>query len=296
MRSVLDSTAVEGKWGEKIEANGEVQGDGWKLGRGIACGYWPGPGEASSCTVRLNQDGTVQVVAGTVNLTGMSTSICQLAAEELGVSLDEVRYSNGDTDSVPESSAASGSKATRAVGMATLSAARDLRDKILNVASIKLEAAADDLVLEDGQVKVGSAPDRALTLAQVAKAAPEIQGFLIGQGESAKPPPCPIHTGQIADVAVNPELGEIRVLRLTCVQDVGFAINPLSVVGQIEGAMIQGLGLALMEEQPRRPDGNLHGDTFHEYLIPTSMDMPELNAVLYGQSGRGHTLWDAGSG
>ena len=227
------------------------------------------------------------MVAGTVNLTGMSTSICQLAAEELGVSLDEVRYTNGDTDSVPESSAASGSKATRAVGMATLSAARDLRNKILNVASIKLEAAADDLVLEDGQVKVASAPDRAMSLAQVAKAAPEIQGFLIGQGESAKPPPCPIHTGQVADVAVNPELGEVRVLRLTCVQDVGFAINPLSVVGQIEGAMLQGLGLALMEEQPRRPDGNLHGDTFHEYLIPTSMDMPELNAVLYDNPAEG---------
>ena len=126
-----------------------------------------------------------------------------------------------------------------------------------------------------------------MTIAQVAKAAPEIQGFLIGQGESAKPPPCPIHTGQIADVAVNPELGEIRVLRLTCVQDVGFAINPLSVVGQIEGAMLQGLGLALMEEQPRRPDGNLHGDTFHEYLIPTSMDMPELKAVLHDNPAEG---------
>ena len=287
MRGVLDSTAEAGGWGERVEANGALEGAGWRLGRGIACGYWPGPGEASSCAVRLNHDGTVQVIAGTVNLTGMSTSICQLAAEELGVGLDAVRYANGDTDSVPESSAASGSKATRAVGMATLSAVRDLREKILNVASVKLEAAADDLTLEDGRVKVASAPDRFLTLAQVAKAAPEVQGFLIGQGESAKPPPCPIHTGQVADVAVNPELGEIRVLRLTCVQDVGFAINPLSVVGQIEGAMLQGLGLALMEEQPRRPDGNLRGDTLHEYLIPTSMDAPELNAVLYDNPAEG---------
>ena len=281
MRGVLDSTAAQSGWGGRPEANGALGGDGWKLGRGIACGYWPGPGEASSCSARLNQDGTVHVIAGTVNLTGMSTSICQLAAEELGVSLDAVRYVSGDTDSVPESSAASGSKATRAVGMAALAAARDLREKILSVAGVALEAAADDLVLEDGRVKVASAPDRSLTLAEAAQAAPAIQGFLIGQGESAKPPPCPIHTAQVADVAVHPELGEIRVLRLTCVQDVGFAINPLSVVGQIEGAMLQGLGLALMEEQPRRPDGNLHGETLHEYLLPTSMDMPELRAVLY---------------
>ena len=287
MRDVLDRAAAEGKWGAEIEANGALAGGGWKLGRGIACGYWPGPGEASSCTVRLNPDGTVQVAAGTVNLTGMSTSICQLAAEELGVGLDAVRYTNGDTDTVPESSAASGSKATRAVGMAALHAARDLREKILRVASEQLEAAEADLVLADGQVRVASAPERAMTLAQAAQAAPGIQGFLIGQGESAKPPPCPIHTGQVAEVAVHPELGEVRVLRLTCVQDVGFAINPLSVVGQIEGAMLQGLGLAVMEEQPRRADGNLHGDTFHEYLIPTSMDMPELNAVLYENPAEG---------
>ncbi|MEE9256282.1 MAG: xanthine dehydrogenase family protein molybdopterin-binding subunit, partial [bacterium] len=220
MLAVLDRAAEEGNWGSSVSSNGELEGSGWKLGRGIACGYWHGPGEASSCTVRLNGDGTVQVVAGTVNLTGMSTSICQLAAEELSVGLDDVRYSTGDTDSAPESTAASGSKATRSVGLAAMNAAKDLREKILSVAAVKLEADPGDLILEDGKVKVASAPDRFITLARVAKEAPAISGFLIGQGETAKPPPCPIHTAQVAEVAVNRELGEVRVLRLVCVQDV----------------------------------------------------------------------------
>ncbi len=287
MLTVLDRAAEEGNWGGAVPSNGELEGSGWKLGRGIACGFWAGPGEASSCSIRLNTDGTVQVVAGTVNLTGMSTSICQLAAEQFGVGLEDVSYTNGDTDSAPESTAASGSKATRSVGMAAMNAAKDLQEKILSIAAIKLEADEGDLIFEDGKVKVASAPDRFITLAKIASEAPAISGFLIGQGETAKPPPCPIHTAQVAEVAVNQDLGEVRVLRLICAQDVGFAINPLSVAGQIEGAMIQGLGLALMEEQPRTREGNLLGESLHEYLLPTSLDMPELKAVLMDNPAEG---------
>ncbi|MDA1000861.1 MAG: xanthine dehydrogenase family protein molybdopterin-binding subunit, partial [bacterium] len=279
---VLDRAAEEGRWGQPIEPNGALEGTGWKLGRGVACGYWVGPGEAACCTLRLNGDGTLQIVGGTVNLTGMSTSLCQLAAEEFGISLDRVRFDSGDTDTAPQSTSASGSKATRSLGLSLLRAVEDAKEKIFRVAAERLEADPQDLVIENGRVLVASAPDRALTLGEVAKAAPGIQGFLMGQGESEKPPLCPIHTAQVAEVAVHPELGEIRVLRLTCVQDVGFAINPMSVAGQIEGGMLQGMGLALMEEQPRTGQGFLQGESLHEYLIPTSLDMPELNAVLMG--------------
>ncbi|MBI2177750.1 MAG: xanthine dehydrogenase family protein [Candidatus Tectomicrobia bacterium] len=297
MQKVMERAAAEGRWGQPVPRRADLpEEEGWRYGRGIACGFWHGPGEASSCSVRLNGDGSLQVMSGTVNLTGASTSLCQLAAESLGVRLDNVRYTTGDTDTVPESTAASGSKATRSVGAAVLSAVRDLRKKILDVAGAKLEAAPGDLVLEDGKVKVASAPERSLTLAQVAKAAPEIVGFLIGQGASPKPPACPIYIAQVAEVAVRPELGEVRVLRLVCVQDVGFAINPLSVEGQIEGAMVQGMGLALMEEQFRHPDGRLGGESLHEYLLPTSMDMPELKAILFDNPAEGTPLGMRGVG
>jgi carbon-monoxide dehydrogenase large subunit len=280
MRAVLDRAAEEGGWGGPIDSDGILESEGWKLGRGIACGYWPGPGESASCSLRLNDDGSFQIVAGTVNLTGSSTALCQLAAEELGVGLDEVRYSTGDTDSAPRSTGASGSKATRSVAVAVLQASKQIREKIFSIAAVKLEADPADLELSGGKVRVASAPGRSITLGEVAAASPAVQGYVIGVGETAKPPPCPIHTAQVAEVAVNPELGEVRVLRLICAQDVGFAINPTSVAGQIEGAMIQGLGLALMEELPRTGEGNLLGDTFHEYLVPTSLDMPELKVIM----------------
>jgi len=280
MRAVLDRVAEESGWGSPISSAAELEAEGWETGRGIACGYWGGPGESSSCSLRLNDDGSIQIMAGTVNLTGMSTSLCQLTAEEFGVGLDEVRYSMGDTDSAPQSTAASGSKATRSVAQAILGAVEDIKEKMFAVASTKLEVDPQDMVLEEGKVRVASAPDRFLTLAEVAAAAPGVQGFVIGSGETAKPPPCPIHTAQVAEVAVNPDSGEVRVLRLLCVQDVGFAINPISVAGQIEGAMIQGLGLALMEELPHNESGSLLGESLHEYLMPTSLDMPELKAIL----------------
>jgi CO/xanthine dehydrogenase Mo-binding subunit len=299
MRTVVDRVAAESGWGMKIPCSDELEAEGWRLGRGIACGYWAGPGESASCSLRLNDDGSIQIIAGTVNLTGMSTALCQLTAEEFGISLDDVRYTTGDTDSAPQSTAASGSKATRSVAQAIMSASEDFREKIFAVASTRLEADPSDLVLKDGAVSVASAPDRSITLAEVAAAAPGVQGFVIGSGETAKPPPCPIHTAQVAEVAVHPDSGEVRVLRLLCVQDVGFAINPTSVVGQIEGAMIQGLGLALMEELPHTDKGGLHGESLHEYLVPTSLDMPEIKVILldnpaegtpYGMRGVGEPL------
>ena len=296
MLSVLNRVAEESGWGGEISSGEALEADGWKLGRGIACGYWPGPGESASCSLRLNDDGSIQIVAGTVNLTGMSTALCQLTADEFGIEFDEVRYSTGDTDSAPQSTAASGSKATRSVAQAILSAAEDFREKIFSVASSRLEADPADLVLEEGKVSVASAPERFLTLAQVAAAAPGLQGFVIGSGETAKPPPCPIHTAQVAEVAVHPDLGEVRVLRLLCAQDVGFAINPTSVAGQIEGAMIQGLGLALMEELPSAENGSIQGDSLHEYLVPTSLDMPEIKVVMIDNPAEGTPLGMRGVG
>ena len=102
----------------------------------------------------------------------------------------------------------------------------------------------------------------------------------MGQGETQAPAFCPIYASQIAEVAVNSDSGEVKVLRLVCSQDVGFAMNPISVVGQMEGGMLQGIGLALMEEQPRDEAGNIYGGTLHEYLLPTSLDVPELKTVM----------------
>ena len=285
--AVLEKVVKEGDWGSPIEIDSSLISEGWLPGRGIAFGYWPGPGGAASCTIRLNDDGSFHLVGGSVNLTGSSTSLCQLAAEELGVGLDKVRFDSGDTDTAPESIRAAGSMVTRSLGAAVLKAAKDARSKILKVASSKLEANPDDLQIENGLVFVQSSPDRSISLSAVAKSAPQILGYIIGEGESEAPPPCPIYTAQIAEVAVNPEIGEVKVLRLVCVQDVGFAINPLSVAGQIEGAMIQGMGIALLEELSQNLEGKLSGESLHDYLLPTSLDLPKLEVFLLENPAKG---------
>lgn len=280
MLKVLESTANEGKWGEAIKTKGDLGGTGWKLGRGIAVSFWRGSGGASACTARLNADGSIQLLSGSVNLTGVTTSMCQIAAEMMDIGFEQVSFDSGDTDTAPESIHAAGSMLTRSMGAAVIVAVDDLKDKIREVAAEKLEADPEDLKIEGGRVFSISTPDRSMSLSEVAKAAPGVSGYIMGQGETQTPAFCPIYTAQIADVAVNPDSGEVKILRLVCSQDVGFAMNPTSVVGQMEGGMLQGIGLALMEEQPRDEVGNIYGGSLHEYLLPTSLDVPELKTVL----------------
>ncbi len=280
MLKVLESTAKEGNWGEAIKTNVNLEGPGWKLGRGLAVSFWRGNGGASACTARLNADGSVQLLSGSVNLTGATTSMCQIAAEKMEIDFEQVSFDCGDTDTAPESIHAAGSMLTRSMGAAVVVAVDNLKEKIRVVAAEKLEADPEDLKIEGGRVFSRSTPDRSMSLSEVAKAAPGISGYIMGQAETQAPGPCPIYTAQVAEVAVNLDSGEVKVLRLVCSQDVGFAMNPISVIGQMEGGMLQGIGLALMEEQPRDGAGNIYGGTLHEYLLPTSLDVPELKAVM----------------
>lgn len=280
MRKALESAARESGWGGAIEADANLEASGWKLGRGLAVAFWRGSGGASSCTARLNADGSVRLQSGSVNLTGSATSMRQIAAEEMGLDVGRVSFGSGDTDTAPESVRAAGSMVTRSMGAAVLAAVEDLKEKIRALAAEKLEADPDDLKIEEGRVFARSAPGRAMSLGEAAKAAPGVSGYVMGQGETPAPAFCPIYVAQAAEVAVRPDSGEVKVLRLVCAQDVGFAMNPASVVGQMEGGMLQGLGLALMEEQPRDEDGTIHGGSLHEYLLPTSMDAPELKTVM----------------
>ena len=280
MREVLESAAAEAGWGEAVRTDENLEGAGWRLGRGLAAAFWRGSGGASSCTARLNADGSVHLQSGSVNLTGSATSMRQIAAEEMGLDVGRVSFGSGDTDTAPESVRAAGSMATRSMGAAVLAAVEDLKEKIRAVAAEKLEADPRDLRIEEGRVFAESAPERSMPLSEAARAAPGVSGYVMGQGETPAPALCPIYTAQEAEVAVNPDSGEVRVLRLVCAQDVGFAMNPASIVGQMEGGMLQGLGLALMEEQPRGADGRVRGETLHDYLLPTSMDLPELKTVM----------------
>ena len=256
-----------------------VDGDGRLYGRGVASGFWRGPAGAASCSVRLDDDGTAQVITGSVDITGSSTSIAQVVAEELGLSLDRVSIVTADTDSGSLSPGSGGSQITRSLSTSAQKAARAAKTQILEVAAKKLEAHVDDLVLTDGRVVVGSSPGQSLPLVEVLSAAKSVSGPVFGHGASPNLPAAPIYVTQVADVAVDPETGEVEVLRVVCVQDVGFAINPLSIEGQIEGGVLQGVGYATMEEM-QFDNGRIVNPDLDGYILPTSRDAVDVVPVI----------------
>ncbi len=254
-------------------------GDGRLYGRGVASSFWKGPAGAASCSVRLDDDGTARVITGSIDITGSSTSIAQVVAEELGLGFDRVSIVTADTDSGSMSPGSGGSQVTRALSTSAQQAARSAKQQILETAAAKLEAHLEDLVLSDGRVTVGASPELSLSLEEVLSAAKSIRGPIFGHGVSPNLPAAPIYVTQVVDVAVDPETGEVEILRVVSAQDVGFAINPLSIEGQIEGAVLQGMGYATMEEL-KIEDGRILNPDLDGYILPTAQDAFEVVPVI----------------
>ncbi len=272
-------------WTQREQARQEVPEElkGWKIGIGTAVGGWPGGTEPAAALCRLEQDGTVTVVVGSVDLSGSDASLTLIAAEELGLSASDVNVTHDNTDSMPYSGLSAGSKTTYTVGSAVQAAARDARKQILTIAAEMLEAAVEDMELRDGKVMVKGVPEKYVTLQQIAAksmnfGAPYEPVF--GRGRSANRVSSPMFAAHLAKVAVDPETGEVRVLDYVAAQDVGRAINPAEVEGQIHGGVVQGIGWALFEEMAYDETGQLLTSTLMDYALPHSQDVPTITPLL----------------
>jgi CO/xanthine dehydrogenase Mo-binding subunit len=169
------------------------------------------------------------------------------------------------------------------MGAAVLAAARDARNQVLTIASDMLEAAVDDLEIENGRVVVRGAPGKSVELKQIAGASMRFGGQyepIFGRGRSANKFSSPMFTAHMAKVAVDPETGEVRVLDYVVAQDVGCAINPAEVEGQIHGGVTQGLGWALFEGFEYDENGQLLTSTLMDYALPHSQDVPNITPIL----------------
>ncbi len=249
-------------------------------GRGIALGQWFIGGQPSSAGVKLNEDGTVTIITGVVDLSGTATSLAQIVAEVLGVRLDDVQIRTADSDVAPHSTISAGSQALRSMGSAAKYAAEEARKQIKEVAADKLEADANDLVLEDNRVFVKGTPEKGLSLGQVAQLSmTHKRGPIISANSYSQFPEQPAYSAHVADIEVDPETGNIKILRYVASQDVGRAINPLSVRGQIQGAIMQGLGQALSEGCFFK-NGKMQNAGFLDYKIFSSLDAPNVEVHL----------------
>ena len=252
-------------------------------GVGVAIGGWLGGLEPASACVRLNTDGTVHVVVGAVDISGTATALTQITAETLSLPMGRVRFIGGDTDSAPQAGMSGGSKITYTVGSAVARAAEDARRQILALAARRLEAAEGDLELVDGRVWVRGVPTRTVAVADLAKLT---SGFgaghppIFGVASEAIVQRAPAFGAHLARVHVDPETGRVRVVDYAAAQDVGKAINPAAVQGQILGGVAQGIGWALLERMIYDENGSLATGTFVDYALPRAADVPPVRVTL----------------
>jgi len=256
---------------------------GWKIGIGVAIGGWPGGRESAAAACRLETDGSVSVVIGTVDLTGSDTSMRLLAAEAIGLSVDKVNVAHDNTDTMPYSGGTGGSKTIYSMGPAVVAAAQEARNQILTLASEMLEAAVEDLEIENGSVVVKGAPAKSVSLQHIASSSMHFGSPfqpVYAQGRAAISVASPMYAAHVAKVAVDPETGMVRVLDYVAAQDVGRAINPIEVEGQIYGGVAQGIGWALLEGFEYDENGQLLTSTLMDYALPHSADVPNITSLL----------------
>ncbi|HEY8552899.1 MAG TPA: xanthine dehydrogenase family protein molybdopterin-binding subunit [Thermaerobacter sp.] len=271
-------------------------------GIGMASQIWGGAGgPPAQAEVRVHPDGTVTVVTASQDIgTGTRTVMAQIAAEELGVPIDRVRVLLGDTDGGPYAPLSAGSMTVPSVGPAVRSAAADAARQVVELAAALLEADPRDLELvPPGRVQVKGAPDRGVSLAELGKTLG--QYVITGRGSRGpNPEEYAIHTfgAQFAEIEVDPATGEVRVLDLWAVHDIGRVVNPLTATAQMEGGMIQGLGFALLEERAVDPvSGRVLNANLENYRVPTVADVPRLHVAFTGDPDpHGNNLGVKGAG
>jgi CO/xanthine dehydrogenase Mo-binding subunit len=249
--------------------------------RGMGCAtqiWWGGGGPPSHATVRLDAEGHAYVVTGIQDIgTGTLTSAQMVAAEELGLPLDSVRVVGGDTRHNVYGPVAGGSQTTPSVMPAVRSAAAKVRKTLLQLAGDVFEIAAGDLEMRDGRIR---SSDGAID-ADVTEVTEKLGNATIDGSGSRGPNPdgFVVHTFgcQIAQVSVDPGLGEVRVERIVAVHDVGRIVNPLTASSQVEGGVLQGMAFALSEELVVDPTTGIPvNGHLDDYKIPSIADVPEI--------------------
>ncbi len=252
----------------------------WKVGRGLACGEWTNYSGYSSATVMLNEDGTFQVITGSCDVTGTNTLFAQIVSEELRVPIEKVTVVVGDTDSVPWHHQTGGSRVAYTSGMAVFNAVVQLRERMFQTAAKILGVDVKELELGEECIHIKGAPSQRVSYTELGRACIAEYGPLHGSHSIAWMPTRPAYTVALAEVAVDLETGKVRVLRYIAAQDVGRALNPLAIEGQIHGAVMQGIGWATMEGYRYTDDGKVANTTLADYLLPTCSDATEIEPVI----------------
>jgi len=283
LKQCLEAIAESEVWQRRGKEQGARSQDSRMRGVGLAIGGWLGGLQPASAIVCLNSDGTINVTVGSADITGTNTSFAQIAAEVLNVPLEMVNVTTGDTRTAPYAGMSAGSKTTYTVGRAVKLAAEDARQQMLEIAARRFEAAPEELEMADGIVRLNGSDEKSLTFQRLGRLSTNFAApfpAVVGRGAITTRKMAPGFTAQAAEVEVDPETGEVTLLGFAISQDAGFAINPLSVAGQMQGGASQGLGIALSEEMLYDDQGRLLNGNLLDYRMPTTRDLPPIEAII----------------
>jgi len=268
-------------------------------GRGISMGFWQNGGGESSAYANVHSDGRVTLVTGSVDIGGQRASLAMQFAETMGIPYADVNSLVGDTDTIGYTANTGGSRTTFATGLAVVQAALDVRQQLeqraakiwnVDVASVSYDPADASLHGPDGNV---------MTFKEAAKRLASTGGNIQGQSDIISTTVGKVGAcfgANIVDLEVDRETGKVTILRYTAVQDVGKAIHPAYVEGQIEGGVVQGIGMALNEEYIYDANGRMVNSSFLDYRMPVANDLPMMETVLVEVPNPGHPFGVRGVG
>ena len=301
---VLHSVGLKETLRQAAEKIGWRKASGPYRGKGIACMHKSTVTPSSSAAfVKLNEDASVTLLCSAVEMgQGSSTILAQIASEELGIPVEKISMVRPDTDVTPYDMASVSSRSTFFVGNAVRRAAADAREQLLQIAAEILEANPLDLVIEAGKVMVRGVPEKAIPIAEL----PLGEAFYVGAkgrgrgrpvlgrgsftvedatpldretGQGKNPSAFWMYATQAAEVEVDPRSGRVKVLRISSAHDVGKSIHPVAIEGQIQGALVMGVGTALWEEMELEK-GRVKNPSFAEYKLPSALDAPEMIPII----------------
>ena len=267
-------------------------------GRGVASGFWFNIGGNSSAEIMINEDGNVTVATGNPDIGGSRASMAMMAAETLGIGMENVKPIVADTESIPYSDLTGGSRVTFATGKAVIEAATDLIAEMCRRAAKFWKVDPAQVEWKNGTAICIERTDiEPMSMKQIAKIAFKTGGAISGKANiNVKKGAGPGFGVHICDVEVDPETGRVTVLRYTAIQDVGKAIHPSYVEGQLQGGAAQGIGWALNEEYVYNEHGNLMNTGFLDYRIPVASDLPMIETILVEVPNTGHPFGVRGVG
>jgi CO/xanthine dehydrogenase Mo-binding subunit len=246
-------------------------------------------------TIAVNEDGTVALTEGSTDIGGSRASIAMMAAEVLGIPVEDVRPHVADTEGIGYTDVTGGSRTTYATGYASHDAAQDVVSQLRERAARLWDVDLDEIEFANGNYQSKSDPELRLSHKELSSKLGSTGGPVVGSASVDPEGAGGAFSTQIADVEIDPETGKTDVIRYTIVQDVGTAIHPAYVEGQMQGAVVQGIGWGLNEEYFMNDDVMVNS-SFLDYRMPTTYDLPQIETIIVEVPNPGHPFGVRGVG